>query len=88
MFKIGLKLWSTNKNYVDEARRLYDAGVFDYIELFSVPDSYSEFINTWKSLDIPYVIHGPHYTTGLNFADKKCFEKNKTSLTFSKGLTN
>ena len=51
-------------------------GMFDYIELFSVPNYYSEFINTWKSLKIPYVIHGPHYAKGLNFANKDCFEKN------------
>lgn len=76
MYKIGLKLWSTNKNYVNEARRLYDSGMFDYIELFSVPNTYSEFIDIWKALKIPYVIHGPHYTAGLNFADKNCFEKN------------
>ena len=76
MLKIGLKLWSTNKNYIDEAWRLYEFGLYDYIELFSVPDTYSETIENWKFLKIPYVIHGPHYTTGLNFADKNCFEKN------------
>jgi endonuclease IV len=75
MHKLGLKLWSTNLSYIKEIQRLYAFGVFDYIELFSVPETY-ETISTWKSLKVPYVIHGPHYTKGLNFADKNCFEKN------------
>ena len=40
MYKIGLKLWSINTDYYyDEAKRLYDEGVFDYIELYVVPDT-------------------------------------------------
>ena len=40
MYKKGLKLWSVNTDYYyDEAIRLYSEGVFDYIELYVVPDT-------------------------------------------------
>ncbi|MEN6384140.1 MAG: GNAT family N-acetyltransferase [Phycisphaerales bacterium] len=68
MHKIGLKLWSINKNYFDEAKRLFEEGFYDYIELYAVPDSL-ELIDFWKKLQVPYVIHGPHFRNGLNFAD-------------------
>lgn len=76
VFSYGLKLWSTNENYVNEAVRLYEQGVYQYIELFAVPDSYKKFINIWKTLDIPYVIHAPHFKFGFNLAKKECFDKN------------
>src|SRR3989339_2001938 len=76
MYKLGLKLWSTNKNYIEEAKRLYNEKVFDYIELFAVPNSYDKFICLWKELDIPYIIHAPHYSVGMNLAKKECFKKN------------
>lgn len=70
MFCRGLKLWSTDTNtYFDEAKQLYDQKVFDYIELFIVPDTFSS-ISRWKSLDIPYVIHTAYFTFGFNLADR------------------
>jgi len=71
MYKIGLKLWSTNQNYIKEAIHLFEKGVYQYIELFAVPGSYEKFINLWKSLNIPYVIHAPHSYVGLNPAKKE-----------------
>jgi sugar phosphate isomerase/epimerase/RimJ/RimL family protein N-acetyltransferase len=68
MHQIGLKLWSTNENYFEEAKRLFAGGFYDYIELYVVPESLS-FIDFWKRLKVPYVIHGPHFGHGLNFAD-------------------
>ena len=50
MYKIGLKLWSTNTDdYYDEAIRLYNDGVFDYIELYVVPDTLDT-LQKWKKL--------------------------------------
>jgi deoxyribonuclease IV len=74
--KFGLKLWSTNKQYIQEAIRLYKNGWYDYIELFAVPNSYSEYINLWKQLTIPYLIHAPHFSCGLNLAKKEAFKSN------------
>jgi deoxyribonuclease IV len=76
MRKLGLKLWSTNENYVNEAIRLYEEKFYDYIELFAVPDSYNEFIGLWKSLKIPYVLHAPHFSCGLNFAKRDALKNN------------
>ena len=50
MYKIGLKLWSINTDYYyDEAIRLYNNGVFDYIELYVVPDTLDT-LQKWKKL--------------------------------------
>jgi deoxyribonuclease IV len=79
--KFGLKLWSTNIHYVEEAKKLYKENVYSYIELFAVPHSYEKYISHWKELDIPFIIHAPHYTTGLNFADSS---KKKSNLKLAK----
>ena len=76
MFRIGLKLWSTNEAYVADAVRFYENGLYDYIELFVVPGSYEKFSGLWKSLNIPYVIHAPHYSVGMNLSDEKKFDDN------------
>lgn len=68
MLKIGLKLWSTNLNYISVAGDLFDCKMFDYIELFVVPYSL-ETMPRWKELSIPYVLHAPHSAVGLNIAD-------------------
>jgi deoxyribonuclease IV len=68
MYKYGLKLWSTNKQYITEAIKLYEENVYKYIELFVVPNSFNKFISKWKNLKIPYVIHAPHFYCGLNLA--------------------
>ncbi len=75
MQKIGLKLWSINKNYFNEAKRLFEEGFYDYIELYAVPETL-EFIDFWKELKVPFIIHAPHYGNGLNFADPQNISKN------------
>lgn len=66
--KIGLKLWSTNTDhYYSEAKKLYSQGVFDYIELYVVPDTMETLVK-WKVLDIPFIIHAPHSLHGFNLA--------------------
>ena len=77
MYKIGLKLWSTNTNcYYDEAIRLYNDGVFDYIELYVVPDTL-ETLDKWKKLNIPFIIHCPHFAHGFNIAKSEKNESNR-----------
>jgi deoxyribonuclease IV len=73
--KIGLKLWSTNRHYIRQALDLYNQGRFSYIELFVEPHS-EDFLNEWKSLRIPFVLHAPTSYTGLNFSDSRFFETN------------
>jgi deoxyribonuclease IV len=75
--KFGLKLWSTNKQYLKEAVKLYNQKVYSYIELYVVPESYSTYSSFWSSLQIPYVVHAPHAGFGIiNFAKRKFFKKN------------
>lgn len=76
--KIGLKLWSINTDfYLKEAERLYDKGVFDYIELYIVPET-SETLSVWKGLKhIPFIIHNPHFAHGFNLAKAEKKERNR-----------
>ena len=71
MHKLGLKLWNINTDYYyEEARRLYNMGIFDYIELYIVP-GHIDIINKWKELDIPYDIHSPHSLHNINLSISK-----------------
>ena len=72
MYKFGLKLWSVNENYIDTAKKLYDENIYDYIELYAIPSSFDEYAELWKSLNIPYIIHAPHFMHGIDFS---CEEK-------------
>ena len=65
---IGLKLWSNNRNYYDEAKRLVAEGFCDYIELYALPGTLDEFGPLWKSIDVPYVVHAPHFAHGMNLS--------------------
>ena len=76
MYKIGLKLWSINTDcYYNEAIRLYKNKIFDYIELYVVPNSTGT-IEKWKKLNIPFIIHCPHFAHGFNLAKKEKQESN------------
>ena len=75
MYRIGLKLWSTNTDpLADAAARLFEDGVFAYIELFVVPGS-SETLPAWTRLHadygIPFVIHNAHTAQGFNLAKRE-----------------
>lgn len=77
MHKLGLKLWSTNtESYLKEAQRLYSLGIYDYIELYIVPNTLDTLEN-WSKLDIPYLLHAPHFAHGVNLANREKFEYNK-----------
>lgn len=71
--KFGLKLWSTNYNLLDEARKLIKDGMFHYIELMVIPDTE---ISPFQKIKVPYIIHIPHSSFGLNIADIKKEEFN------------
>lgn len=88
--KLGLKLWSNNTDsYLKEADKLYKQGIYDYIELYVVPDTL-ETIENWKKLDIPFTLHAPHFAHGVNLAKKENentnFEIFKQVNIFSKEL--
>jgi len=81
MYQFGLKLWSTNDNYVAEAIRLQQLGIYSYIELYAVPGSYDVYISVWKSLKIPFVIHAAHFRDGMNLAKREKEAMNRLLIT-------
>ena len=77
MYKIGLKLWSVNTSfYLNAARRLYEEGVFDYIELYVVPETL-ESLSKWRDFKVPYVIHNAHSMHGFNLAHRGMESRNR-----------
>ncbi len=77
MLSFGLKLWSNNDNYVKEAVRLFEKGVCQYIEIFMIPGTGKKMVDMWRILDIPYLVHAPHFLAGLNLAKR---EQKKTNF--------
>lgn len=76
-YQIGLKLWSVNTVVSQrEAWRLYDAGGYDYLELYAVPGS-ADTLPGWKALGIPCVIHAAHFKHGFNLAKADCAASNR-----------
>lgn len=78
--KIGLKLWSTNENYWDEAQRLVKEKVCDFIELYLVPTSTGLDLSKWKEIKVKYGIHAPHASHGMNPAVKELRDKNQKMM--------
>lgn len=78
MYKKGLKLWSCNTDYYyNEAIRLYSEGVYDYIELYVVPDTLNT-LDKWKELqNIPFIIHNAHFAQGFNLAKLEKQQRNR-----------
>jgi sugar phosphate isomerase/epimerase/L-amino acid N-acyltransferase YncA len=80
MINIGLKLWSTNKNYIGQAIRLHKNSSYQYIELFCVPESFQTHADLWielkESFGINFIIHAPHFAQGMNLAKAECFNNN------------
>ena len=76
MYKIGLKLWSCNTDYYfEEAIRLYNQNIYNYIELYVVPDTVDT-LQKWKKLNIPFIIHNAHFAHGFNLAKRDHEKRN------------
>ncbi len=69
MFKAGLKLWSTNGQYMNEAGRLVKEGCCDFVELYVIPGTPDEYLAGWRALDLPFTLHAPHFVHGVNLAE-------------------
>ena len=76
MLSFGLKLWSNNDHYVNEAIRLFEKGIYQYIELYMLPGTEKKMVEMWRGLDIPYIVHAPHFLAGLNLAKREQKETN------------
>ena len=77
--KIGLKLWSTNSNVLNEAKELIERGLFQYIELMPIPKT--EILPFLDQLyNVPYIIHITTEKHGVNIADKNKEEYNLKTI--------
>jgi len=76
MIRYGLKLWSHNQEYIPLARRLFAQGIYNFIELYVVPDTYKKYIQEWKKLKIPVIIHCTHSEHGFNPAKRGNLKNN------------
>ncbi len=66
--KIGLKLYSTDINLMPEVFVEWKKLTFNYIELYIVPQTPSDYIQEWEKTNIPFVIHAAHSVHGINLA--------------------
>ncbi len=71
MFELGLKLWINNENYINEAISLFEQGIYQYLELYIIAETNDSHVSLWKDLNIPLIVHAPHYMDGLNLAQKE-----------------
>jgi len=77
MIKFGLKLWSSNKSLLKEAKSLIADGIFQYVELMVLPGD-----NTlvFEEAKLPYILHIPHDEFGFNIGEKSSWEKSHKIL--------
>lgn len=76
--KIGIKQFSNKFEQYKENLIKY-RNTFDYIELYVYPDN-PEVLEKWielKNFGIKFTLHAPHFSQGVNLADKTFFDKNK-----------
>lgn len=80
MINLGMKLGSKDIQYTDEILQYYEQGVFQYIELFTLSETFDDTISYWNQFDIPFGIHAPHSVAGLNLACVANRELNKNKI--------
>lgn len=87
-YKYGLKLWSNNEGYVESAEILYKSKVYDYIELYVLPGTYDKYLNMWRRLGIPFMIHCAHSLHGFNLAEKTKLKINQEIFSEAQAFCN
>lgn len=75
--KFGLKLWSINYDFFNEARELIKKDIFQYIELMVVPDTE---ISPFQKIKVPYILHITSEKWRMNIANKKKEEFNLKTI--------
>lgn len=78
--KLGLKLFSTNVELIADAQYLKKQEIFDFVELYIIPNSFKNTASDWKYWDVPFVIHAPHSFHGTNLARADNWEMNLQNL--------
>lgn len=78
--RLGLKLWSINTDNINEVEKLYNEGIYQYIELYVVPGTKDSTLDAWSAVNIPFVIHSPHEKHRFNLSKKELLNSNLKSL--------
>lgn len=79
--KLGLKLFTNQLGlYKDKAIEFWDKGLYSYIEVFVNPDELV-YLKDWENFKnkygIPFTIHAPQYSEGVNLSQKEFESENK-----------
>lgn len=78
---IGIKQFSNNlEQYKKDLIQSWKENLYDYIELYVHPaqmDKLQSWIDLKREYGIKFTIHAPHFSQGMNLADKSYFEYNK-----------
>jgi len=69
LINIGLKLGTLDIQFINEAKFYFKKGLFDYIELYVIPDTIKTTGEKWKAAGIPIIIHAPHGSHNVNIAN-------------------
>ena len=77
--EFGIKLWSNQPQPLTKAIQLIEDGIFDYIELYVVPESSIEpFKNA--PYNIPINIHIAHSEHGTNIGDHTAYNQTSKNI--------
>ncbi len=69
MRRLGIKIWSINGDSFPRLKEMCDAGIINYIEMYTVPGSYDEaLLSQLKGL--PIIFHAPNFSHGFNIRDE------------------
>ena len=78
--RYGLKLWSGNHSYAEQASELLRTGTAHFIELFILPGTSMDDLQRWASLRAEFIIHAPHYDFGINLSDRNRISSNRAGI--------
>lgn len=78
--KAGLKVWSINKNFLNKVNILFNNKEISYVEIYIIPGTIKAVSSILKKLQLPVVIHAPHFDHGFNLQDLSNIDKNTAYL--------
>jgi deoxyribonuclease-4 len=75
--RFGLKIWSRDTDLLEQAADFIRSGIFHYLELTPIPGTD---IRTYLDCRIPYIIHVPNESFGVNIADPGKGKRNREMI--------
>ncbi len=75
--KLGLKVWSSNRQYFEDAQQFFQEGLYDFIELYIDLNVQDERWKIWKEIGCDVRLHAPHSYGGFNPAESERFYQNR-----------